>query len=145
MDSPRKNTPVFAADIPAVPDTGCILIAGGFLTWICVAGVVLLLISVLNFGKIMAGINRNVLFPAFCQLMDKKHTDHERSAFSNAFMQYTDVMYYHGVTRSNAWTITVMTNILIAAQDNVLSRSESSNFVASVEARSTSDGPRENK
>jgi len=141
MDSENKNTPVFAADIPAVPDTGCILFAGGFLTWICAAGIILLIITVLNFGKIVAGFNRNLLFPPCYQLMEQKHTDAERRAFSNAFMRYTDIMYYNGITYSNAWTLTVMNTLYSAMQDKVLTRSESSNFVALVEEHIAPDTP----
>lgn len=141
MNNTQKTASVFAADLPAVPDTGCILLAGGFLTWLCAAGIVLLFITVLHFGKIMAGINRSFLYPAINRQLENSHTHAERLAFSNAFMHYTDVMYYQGITHTNAWTITAMTNILIAAQDNVLTRNESSNFVASVMSRITVQHP----
>jgi uncharacterized protein YbcV (DUF1398 family) len=85
----------------------------------------------------MAGINRGIFYPVFNQNLEKSHTPEERRAFSNAFMCYTDVMYHHGIIHTNAWTLTVMTNILIAAQDNVLTRHETSNFVASVTSRIT--------
>lgn len=134
MNTPHKNTPVLAADIPAVPAAGCIFMAGGIITWICVTGIILLFITVLNFGKMMSGVNRSLLFPSFSPLLDKNHTVEQRGAFSNAFMQYSDVMYTDGVTGSNVWTLGVMNTIILAAQDKVITRSESSNLVATVAA-----------
>jgi hypothetical protein len=135
MNVTQKNAPVFAADLPAVPDTGCILLAGGFLTWLCAAGIVLLFITVLNLGKIVVNFNRNILYPHYNQYLEKSHTDEERRAFSNAFMQYTDAVYHYGIFHTNS--LAMMSNISFATKDRVLTRNESSNFVASVMSRIT--------
>ena len=132
MEPRHTPVPVFAFRFPAIPDTGCIVIAAGCVAWFCTAVIVFTIIFGINSGEIVARVSRSILFPAFEQALAPQHSSEQRQAFSNAFMRYADEQQRQKLFQTGHWTYPALNNLVQASRDGTLSCRETAAFVSSV-------------
>jgi len=108
---------------------GCLILISGFIGWIAILGIVLAIITVVNFKIICATFGAKMFNPVFVQQLDKNLNNSDFITFSNSYFALIKKIEAVGL---NTNTIIPVNYIFTSAQDHKITKSELETFSNSV-------------